>query len=48
MASMCSGQRRKHMRLQDFRLWLTTEPTASLPRGLLQRSLKVGPMCISI
>lgn len=26
----------------DFRLWLTTEPTASFPIGILQRSLKVS------
>ncbi|KAK3777975.1 hypothetical protein RRG08_038771 [Elysia crispata] len=25
----------------DFRLWITTEPTASFPIGILQRSLKV-------
>ena len=25
----------------DFRLWLTTEPIASFPIGILQRSLKV-------
>jgi len=27
--------------LQDFRLWLTTEPTDRFPIGILQRSLKV-------
>lgn len=27
--------------LQDFRLWLTTEPTDRFPLGILQRSLKV-------
>jgi len=25
----------------DFRLWLTTEPTSTFPLGILQRSLKV-------
>jgi len=28
----------------DFRLWLTTEPTASFPVGILQRSLKVSEL----
>ena len=27
--------------LQDFRLWLTTEPTDRFPIGILQRTLKV-------
>ena len=27
--------------MQDFRLWLTTEPTEKFPLGILQRSLKV-------
>lgn len=27
--------------MQDFRLWLTTEPTDRFPIGILQRSLKV-------
>ena len=27
--------------LQDFRLWLTTEPTDKFPIGILQRTLKV-------
>ena len=27
--------------VQDFRLWLTTEPTDRFPIGILQRSLKV-------
>ena len=29
------------MGMQDFRLWLTTEPTDRFPIGILQRSLKV-------
>lgn len=27
--------------LQEFRLWLTTEPTDRFPIGILQRTLKV-------
>ena len=33
-AELCGG-------LQDFRLWLTTEPTDKFPVGILQRTLKV-------
>ena len=33
-AESCDG-------LQDFRLWLTTEPTDKFPIGILQRTLKV-------
>eukprot|EP01006_Ploeotia_vitrea_P031480 TRINITY_DN63809_c0_g1_i1.p2 TRINITY_DN63809_c0_g1~~TRINITY_DN63809_c0_g1_i1.p2 ORF type:complete len:721 (+),score=97.62 TRINITY_DN63809_c0_g1_i1:74-2164(+) len=34
-------EKRDHKPHQDFRLWLTTEPTQDFPLGILQRSLKV-------
>ena len=39
--SLYSKAERANLLMQDFRLWLTTEPTDRFPLGILQRSLKV-------